>query len=93
MTTAVAAPDMNKNDNFNRQNHIMCTSVKSFPEKLHQILEYAVANGLDDVIGFFPHGRAFKVHKVRSIDARACVRVCVNNLHPTLSCIPAVRRD
>eukprot|EP00977_Amphora_coffeiformis_P002415 scaffold451_cov184-Amphora_coffeaeformis.AAC.1 len=52
-------------NNFNRHNHAMCTSMKTFPEKLHQILDYAVQHGLDDVIGFFSHGRAFKVHKPR----------------------------
>ena len=59
------APPTSVNNNFNQHNHaMMCTSLKTFPEKLHQILEYAAQNGLDDVIGFFSHGRAFKVHKV-----------------------------
>lgn len=40
--------------------------IKTFPEKLHQILEYASHNGLSDVISFFPHGRAFAIHMVRT---------------------------
>lgn len=40
------------------------STVKTFPEKLHQILEFAAGNGLTDVISFFPHGRAFAIHMV-----------------------------
>jgi len=34
-----------------------------FPEKLHRMLTYAEQNGLTDTITFFPHGRAFVIHK------------------------------
>ncbi len=34
-----------------------------FPEKLHQMLEYAEKNGLTDIVSFFSHGRAFAIHK------------------------------
>jgi hypothetical protein len=50
--------------NFNQTNHAMMQTIKTFPEKLHQILEVAAQNGMADVISFFPHGRSFKVHKV-----------------------------
>ena len=49
---------------FNRSNHAMMATIKTFPEKLHQILDVAAQTGLADVISFFPHGRSFKVHKV-----------------------------
>mmetsp|Transcript_383 Transcript_383/g.554 ORF Transcript_383/g.554 Transcript_383/m.554 type:complete len:391 (+) Transcript_383:166-1338(+) len=35
-----------------------------FPEKLHELISDAEANGQSDVISFFPHGRAFVVHNV-----------------------------
>ena len=35
----------------------------AFPIKLYRILHEAKANGQDDIISFFPHGRAFAVHK------------------------------
>jgi hypothetical protein len=34
-----------------------------FPEKLHKMLEYAEKNGLTEIVSFFPHGRAFAIHK------------------------------
>lgn len=33
-----------------------------FPEKLHRMLEEVKAEGKDDIISFFSHGRAFAVH-------------------------------
>ncbi|CAB9510741.1 Heat stress transcription factor [Seminavis robusta] len=33
-----------------------------FPEKLHRMIEEVAAEGKDDVISFFSHGRAFAVH-------------------------------
>lgn len=35
-----------------------------FPEKLHELITDAEANGNSDIISFFPHGRAFAVHNV-----------------------------
>jgi len=34
-----------------------------FPEKLHSMLTYAITAHLTDIISFFPHGRAFGIHK------------------------------
>jgi hypothetical protein len=34
-----------------------------FPEKLHELLESASEHGLDEIIGWQPHGRCFVVHK------------------------------
>uniref|UniRef100_A0A7S1YDK1 HSF-type DNA-binding domain-containing protein n=1 Tax=Grammatophora oceanica TaxID=210454 RepID=A0A7S1YDK1_9STRA len=34
-----------------------------FPEKLHRMLAWAEHEGMSDVVGFFPHGRAFAIHK------------------------------
>lgn len=34
-----------------------------FPEKLHQMLEHVEKNGMTDIVCFFPHGRAFAIHK------------------------------
>ena len=34
-----------------------------FPEKLHELLETASEQGLDEIIGWQPHGRCFVVHK------------------------------
>ena len=34
-----------------------------FPEKLHQMLDYAEKEGLSHIVSFFPHGRAFAIHK------------------------------
>ena len=59
-----AAISSSNASHFNRHNHAMLSSMKTFPEKLHQILDFAAANGMDDVISFFSHGGAFKVHKV-----------------------------
>lgn len=39
--------------------------LETFPEKLHDLLEYCENNGLTDVCSFFPHGRAFAVHQPR----------------------------
>jgi hypothetical protein len=36
-----------------------------FPEKLHRMLENAEMVGKADVVSFFPHGRAFAIHKPR----------------------------
>jgi len=33
-----------------------------FPEKVHRMLTDAEANGNDDILSFFPHGRAFAIH-------------------------------
>lgn len=60
------APHSTNASHFNRHNHAMLSSMKTFPEKLHQILDYAAQNGLEDIISFFSHGGAFKVHKVGS---------------------------
>jgi hypothetical protein len=34
-----------------------------FPEKVHRMLTDAEANGNEDILSFFPHGRAFGIHK------------------------------
>ena len=34
-----------------------------FPEKVHRMLTDAEENGNDDILSFFPHGRAFGIHK------------------------------
>ena len=34
-----------------------------FPEKLHQMLDDVEKNGMTDIVSFFPHGRAFAIHK------------------------------
>ena len=34
-----------------------------FPRKLHEMLDYVVLNGLEHVVSWQPHGRAFRVHK------------------------------
>lgn len=34
-----------------------------FPEKLHELLESASEQGLEEIIGWQPHGRCFVVHK------------------------------
>ena len=36
-----------------------------FPQKLHEMLEVSTMEGLSDVVSFFPHGRAFGIHKPR----------------------------
>lgn len=38
---------------------------ESFPSKLYRIIEDAKENGQDGIVGFFSHGRAFRVHKPR----------------------------
>ena len=35
----------------------------AFPLKLHEILSQIEADGHDDIIGWLPHGRSFKIHK------------------------------
>jgi hypothetical protein len=34
-----------------------------FPEKVHRMLSEAEENGNEDIASFFPHGRAFAIHK------------------------------
>lgn len=34
-----------------------------FPRKLHEMLDYVVVQGLEHVVSWQPHGRAFRVHK------------------------------
>jgi HSF-type DNA-binding len=36
-----------------------------FPEKLHRMLDGVEREGLTDIVSFFPHGRAFAIHKPR----------------------------
>jgi hypothetical protein len=35
----------------------------AFPLKLHEILSLIESDGHDDIIGWLPHGRSFKIHK------------------------------
>ena len=39
------------------------TSTPVFPLKLHETLSQIEKDGLDDIIGWLPHGRSFKIHK------------------------------
>lgn len=39
------------------------TSSPVFPLKLHETLTQIEKDGYDDIIGFLPHGRSFKIHK------------------------------
>lgn len=39
------------------------TSTPVFPLKLHETLTQIEKDGLDDIIGWLPHGRSFKIHK------------------------------
>jgi hypothetical protein len=36
---------------------------EAFPKKLYRIIDDAKKNGHDDIISFFPHGRAFAIHR------------------------------
>lgn len=45
-----------------------------FPEKLHRMLETCDREGLSDVVSFFPHGRAFAIHKPRRFVRYVCHR-------------------
>jgi hypothetical protein len=38
---------------------------ESFPHKLYRMLDEAKKNGNEDILSFFPHGRAFGIHKPR----------------------------
>lgn len=40
-------------------------AVEPFPAKLYRMLQEAEENGHDDVVSFFPHGRAFRIHQPR----------------------------
>merc|ERR1719464_1735870 len=39
------------------------TSSPVFPLKLHETLTQIEKDGYDDIIGWHPHGRSFKIHK------------------------------
>jgi hypothetical protein len=39
------------------------TSSPVFPLKLHETLTQIEKDGYDDIIGWLPHGRSFKIHK------------------------------
>ena len=39
------------------------TPNSAFPLKLHEILSHIEHDGHDDIIGWLPHGRSFKIHK------------------------------
>eukprot|EP00957_Ditylum_brightwellii_P071140 5407360-Ditylum_brightwellii.AAC.1 len=41
-----------------------------FPEKLHRMLHYAHTENLTDIVSFFPHGRAFAIHKASMFVSR-----------------------
>ncbi|KAL3926561.1 MAG: hypothetical protein SGBAC_013428 [Bacillariaceae sp.] len=41
----------------------MRTPNAAFPLKLHEILSQIESDGHDDIIGWMPHGRSFKIHK------------------------------
>lgn len=40
--------------------------VETFPQKLFRMIEEADTEGKEDVVSFFPHGRAFAIHKPRT---------------------------
>lgn len=70
--------------------HALLSSMKTFPEKLHQILDMSHANGMTDVISFFPHGGAFKVHKVGQVSFHSLcslvdMSLCVERKHSFVS--------
>ena len=52
--------DINKDDKVSR-----ARQNEAFPKKLYRMLEDANKNGNEDIISFFPHGRAFGIHKPR----------------------------
>lgn len=39
--------------------------VEPFPSKLYRMIEEAEKDGHEDIVSFFPHGRAFAIHKPR----------------------------
>jgi len=45
-----------------------------FPEKLHSMLTYAITASLTDIISFFPHGRAFGIHKPKRFSSEIMPR-------------------
>lgn len=51
-----AQPEREDDPNFKRTR-------EPFPLKLYRILHEAERNGQSDIVSFFPHGRAFAVHK------------------------------
>jgi hypothetical protein len=40
--------------------------VETFPQKLFRMIDEAEGEGKEDVVSFFPHGRAFAIHKPRT---------------------------
>lgn len=45
-----------------------------FPEKLHRMLTVCEQEGLGDIASFFPHGRAFAIHKPRMFQEKIMKR-------------------
>ena len=50
------------------------THSDSFPLKLYRILSTMEAEGLDDVMSWLPHGRAFAVHDKKRFQREVSVR-------------------
>lgn len=46
------------------------TLLVSFPVKLHRMLSEVEAQGLTDIVSWFPHGRAFSIHKRKTFVER-----------------------
>lgn len=45
-----------------------------FPEKLHRMLQICEQEGKSDIVSFFPHGRAFAIHKPRKFQSEIMPR-------------------
>ena len=55
--------DEDDDDDVKRRPH--GASIEPFPSKLYRMIEEAEKDGQDDIVSFFPHGRAFAIHKPR----------------------------
>lgn len=58
--------DADKDDSRDDSDRLQLPKSKqneAFPKKLYRIIEEAKKNGQEDIISFFPHGRAFAIHK------------------------------
>ena len=60
------------------------TSSPVFPLKLHETLSQIEKDGFDDIIGWLPHGRSFKIHKQKEFTDIILPRYALNSYHPEL---------
>lgn len=60
-----------------------------FPWRLHEMLKVAAKEGMEDIVSWAPHGRAFTVHKPKEFEEclmKRYVELCIDGMVGMISC-------